>query len=464
MVSTALKDSHAAVPPPRAPGALPLLGHAVPLLRRRLDFLQDVRAHGPVVEVRIGPATAYLVNDHTLLHRILVADAARFPRGVHFEKARAVAGDGIITASGPAHRRQRRLVLPAFNRKRVHVYGQVMREMATARVDAWPEGEPIELKPEFVALATTVATKSLFGTELGGPAVATIERALPILTRRVSLRAMDPTGLVERLPTPGNRRFTAVMAELDRMIQEIVTAYRRAAEPRDDLLSMMMRARDEETGEGMTDRQLRDEIISILLSSAETTALTLSWACHELGHHPEAQERLRAEVDEVLADGRAPRHEDLARLEHTRRIIKETLRLYPPTYFLSRTSTAEADIGGYRIPAGSTVLYSFFSQHRDPTLFPRPGEFDPDRWLPERGADVTPAAYMPFGEGAHRCVGEGFAWSEAMTTLAVIAARWTLSPAPGKPVRPVGTVTLVPKNLRMIARRRATAAEARSCG
>ncbi|MEV4760405.1 cytochrome P450 [Micromonospora sp. NPDC049559] len=452
-MSTTVNPSSTAVRPPRAPAALPLVGHGLQLVRRRLEFLQEVRAHGPVVRVRLGPTTAYLVNDHTLLHQLLVTDAARFPRGIHFQKAKSVAGNGIITASGAAHRRQRRLVLPAFNRKKVHVYGEVMREFAAARVAAWPEGEPIELKPEFVSLATTIATKSLFATELGTAAVATVERALPVLTRGVSLRAMDPTGLLEKLPTSANRRFAATMRELHTVIDQIIASYRGREQSGDDLLSMFMIARDEETGEGMTDEQLRDEVISILLSSAETTALTMSWACHELGRNPEVFRRLQAEVDTVTG-GEPPRYEQLSELDLTRRIVKETLRLYPPTYFLSRSAVGDIELGGYLIPDGSTVLYSFYSQHRDPALFRDPDRFDPDRWLPERSADVTPAAYVAFGEGAHRCVGEAFAYAEAMTTLATIAGQRTLHPVPGRPVRPVGTVTLSPSDLKMAFRRR----------
>ncbi|MBO4206255.1 cytochrome P450 [Micromonospora echinofusca] len=439
--------------PPSVPAALPVLGHGLQLLRRRLDFLQEIRSHGPVVQIRLGPTRAYVVNDHTLLHQVLVTDGAKYPRGIHFRKARAVAGDGIITAYGAPHRRQRRLVLPAFNRKKVHVYADVMREVATARITAWPQDQPIDLKSEFVSLATTVATKSLFATELGTSAISVVERALPVLTRGVSLRAMDPTGLLERIPTPANRRFAATMRELHQVIDQIIASYRDREQAGEDLLSMFMLARDEETGQGMDDQQLRDEVISILLSSAETTALTMSWACHELSRNPAVSARLRAEVDSILG-GQPPRYEQLPGLEFTRRVVRETLRMYPPTYFLSRSAATDLQLGGYHIPAGSTVLYSFYSQHRDPVLFRDPDRFDPDRWLPERSADVTPDAYVPFGEGAHRCVGESFALAEAMTTLATIVGQRDLRPVPGSTVRPVGTVTLMPQGLRMLAPRR----------
>lgn len=441
------------LPPPPAPGGLPILGHALPLIGRRLEFLQQARAYGPVVAVRVGPRKAYLVNDHTLLHQILVTDAEHYQRGIHFQKARAVAGNGIITSDGPYHLQQRRLVLPAFKQKKLHLYAKVMQDLAAARIDAWSTSEPVVLKPEFLSLSTSVATRSLFSTDLADAAVAVVERGLPILTRAVSIRSLDPTGLLEKLPTPGNRRFATVMRELNNLIQQIITQYRNTKQEGDDLLSMFLLAQDSDSGKGMNDEELRDEVISILLSSAETTALTMSWACHLLGANPEVQKRLQAEVDEVLSR-RPPTHDQLAALAYTRRVIKETLRLYPPTYFLSRTAMADVELGGYRIPEGSMILYSFYAQHRDPALFARPEEFDPDRWLPERAADVTPSAYVPFGEGAHRCVGESFAWAEAMTVLATLFGKRTLHAVPGLKVRTVGTVTLSPANLKMIARPR----------
>ncbi|MFC9176801.1 cytochrome P450 [Streptomyces sp. NPDC057107] len=439
--------------PTTIPGALPLIGHGIALARRRLQFLQAARKYGPLVRVRIGPTTAYLINDHKLLHQVLVTDAARFPRGIHFRKIQAVAGNGIITTCGAPHRRQRKLVLPAFNHTRVKMYGDVMHEIASRRIATWPQDTPIDLKSEFIQLATTVGTRCLFSSELGESAVRVVERALPVLTRQVHLRAMDPTGLLEMLPAPGRHRFNKAMTELNSTIQQIITDYRKNGKEKADLLTMLMAATDEDTGHGMDDQQLRDEVVSILLASAETTALTLSWACYELGRAPETQRRLQKEADSMLAD-RASIPENLDQLDLTRRITKETLRLYPPTYFLSRTAAQDTELGGYRLPEGSIVLYSFYSQHRDPSLFRHPARFDPDRWLPGREDDVTSAAYMPFGEGIHRCVGEGFAYAETMTTLALIAGLWDLQPVSDQPVRPIADLTLVPDGLRMTVCRR----------
>ena len=440
--------------PPRVPGSMPIIGHLFPLLNQRLEFLRKARSYGPVVTVRLGRETAYLINDHELLRRVLIADAASFKRGIHFQKARSVAGDGIITASGAFHRKQRRMMLPAFHHKRIKQYADHMRDHAVTRIDSWPEDRPIALKSEFISLATTVATRALFGTELAADAVTVVERALPVLTRGVSVRVLDPTGLVEKLPTAANRLFERTMAELDELISTVVQRYRTSGGG-DDLLSVFIAARDDETNTAMTDTQIRDEIISILLSSAETTALTLTWTSYLVGREPEVQRRLWEEVNTVLA-GRAPGYEDLAQLVYMRRVFRETLRLYPPTYFLSRTAVTDTELGGYRIPAGSTVLYSFYAQHRDPTLFREPNTFDPDRWLPERADDVTPAAYLPFGEGAHRCVGEGFAMAEAMTVFATLLSKRELHPEPdAPPVCEVGTVTLAPSHVAMIAPRRA---------
>ncbi|MFG1607888.1 cytochrome P450 [Actinoplanes sp. NPDC049265] len=440
--------------PPRAPAWLPLIGHGRQLLRHRLRFLREARAYGPVVRVGLGPMETYLVNDHRLLHRMLVAEAAQFPRGVHFRKARAVVGDGLVTADGAAHRRQRRLVLPVFSRKRMHGYSDVMRHAAVERIASLPYDRPIELKAEFVSLAITIATRALFSSDRGIDAVSIVKRTLPVITRAVSMRAMDPTGLVEHLPLPVNRHFDAIMQEMYGFIDEMIASYRRTEQTGVDLLSLLMLSTDEDTGRSLTDREVRDEVITILLSSAETTALAMSWCCHELGRHPEVFEAVRAEVDRVLTDGEPPTHEQLGELALTRRVVKEALRLYPPTSFLSRTCREDAELGGYHIPAGSTIVYSLYAQHRDPRLFTDPDTFDPDRWLPERSGDATPEAFMPFGEGVHRCIGEQFAWAEAMTSIAFIAAHRDLRPVNSDAVRPTGTVMLEPHGLSVVMPRR----------
>jgi pentalenene oxygenase len=440
--------------PPRLPGGYPIVGHLPALLRDPLHFLQSARTTGPLVALRLGTRAAYLVNDHKLLHQILVTDAASYVRGKHFQKARAVAGGGLITASGSNHKRQRTLVLPAFSRASIRRYAEGMTAAVEKSLSTWPDTEPVDARKRFLSLTTTVAGQALFGTQLPASDVALVEEALPILTRGVNLRVLDPTGLVEKLPTPGNRNFRDVMTRLDELIADLVR--RRQSDPpaQDDLLSILVRGYDSRTGRTLTDQEVRDEIISILLSSTETTALTLSWACYELARHPEFQEKVQRELDTALPAGPVG-HEDLKELKFTQQVVKETLRLYPPTYFLSRETAQGIDLGGYHLPVGSTLLYSLYAQHRDELLFPRAEEFDPYRWDPSRAIDRTiVSAYIPFGEGAHRCVGESFATAEATTALAVLLRSRTLRLAPRAHVQQVGTVTLAPRGLNLIAERR----------
>lgn len=441
---------------PLLPGSVPLLGHLPGLVGARLAFLQKARTHGPVVEVRLGRLRAVLVNDAELLHDILVTNASAYERGVHFQKARAVAGNGIITSSGAHHRRQRRMVLPAFNHHRIRRYAEVMEAIADETVERWSDSAPIDVRPELIRLATDTASRCLFSKQMGVQATEIVQQSLPVVTKNVSLRVLDPTGLMHRLPLRMNRQFAETMSRLDGLVARLIADYR-SEEPDargDDLLSMLMRATDAETGEHMTDQEIRDETISILLSSAETTALTLSWALYLLATNPGQLRRAQAEVDSVLGARRTPRASDLTSLPHLDRVLKETLRLYPPTYFLSRSTLREVDLGPFRLPADTLVLYSLYAQHRDPQLFCAPDTFDPDRWLDERKDEILPYAYAPFGEGAHRCVGEGFAWTEAMTVLSTILAQREVSLAPGRRVRPVGTVTLAPSSLQVIAARR----------
>ena len=440
--------------PPRLPGSLPLVGHLPGLLRDPLHFLRSARPAGPLVALKLGMRTAYLVNDHDLLHQVLVTDADSYIRGKHFQKARTVAGAGIITTSGPEHKRQRALMLPAFSRASICGYAESMTSAIEASMSAWPDTTSVDARKRFLSLTTTVASRALFGTQLPASGVALVEEALPVLTREVNLRVLDPTGFLEKLPTPGNRRFRDVMTRLDALIMDLVDRRRSDPPAQEDLLSVLVRGYDPHTGRALTDQEVRDEVISILLSSTETTSLTLSWACYELARHPGLQEEVWREIDAVLPPGPIG-HEVLKGLEFTQKVVKETLRLYPPTYFLSREAAHDVDLGGHRLPAGSTLLYSIYAQHRDERLFPSAEVFDPHRWDPSRSAGIPLSAYVPFGEGAHRCIGEGFATAEATTALAVLLRSRTLRLAPGAEVQEVGTVTLSPRGLHLVAGRRA---------
>jgi cyclooctatin synthase len=266
-------------------------------------------------------------------------------------------------------------------------------------------------------------------------------------------RVMDPTGLLARLPTPGNARYRRAEAYLRRTIDRLIADYRADGHDHGDLLSMLLFTTDGSGAPAMSDQQLHDEVMTILIAGAESIANTLTWACHEIAVHPPVQRRLFEETDAVLA-GRAAEYGDMAKLEYTRRVVAETLRFRTQGWALSRTTTRETTIGGMRIPANAAIMYSPHALNHNPALHHAPDRFDPDRWAPQRAKDVPRGAYIPFGTGSHACIGEPFALAEMTLTLASIAARWRLDPVPGRGPRPRVALTMPVDALPMISRRR----------
>jgi cytochrome P450 len=299
-------------------------------------------------------------------------------------------------------------------------------------------------------LTLAIAGKTLYGADVAaeadeiGGALTTALEAFKRLT--------NPLGpLLDRLPLPTTLRVRRASERLDATIYRMIDVRRRSGEDRGDLLSMLLAARDDEgDGGGMTDRQLRDEALTLFLAGHETTANALAWTWHLLAHHPDAEARLHAELDAVLA-GRLPAADDLPRLPYTRAVLAESMRLYPPAWTIGREPLEEFEAGGYRIRAGSVVLVSPWITHRDPRWWTEPGRFDPERWTPEREAEQPRFAYFPFGGGPRKCIGEGFAWTEGILVLATLAQRWRLRHAPGTQVGRQPLITLRPTGLEMVA-------------
>jgi cytochrome P450 len=437
------------------PRAVPLLGHALHLLRDPWTFLTTARPLGDVVEIRIGPHPAYLVNNPDLIRRVLVGEARKYRKGVQFDKLRPTLGNGLVTADGQEHLTHRRLVQPAFHHSRIAGYATIMRELSLDASMSWRDGDRIALDNELAELALRIVGKTLFSTDVGSEVVDEVIRSMPKVLNGVAKRAMAPTQLLEKLPTPGNRRFNEANRRLRAMVDRMIAEYRRSGTDHGDMVSMLLLARDEATGEGMADTQVRDEAITMLLAGTETTSTLLSWVFHVLGQRPDLEARLHDEVDEVLGAGAgALTFEQIGRLTYTRRLVTETLRLYPPAWLITRRTTEPVTLGGRALPAGASVLFSAYSLQRDPALFADPDTFDPDRWLPERAKDIPRPAFVPFGAGNRQCIGEGFAWTEAVVVLATVASRWRMRPAPGVEVRKVPAATMRPSALPMIPRLR----------
>nr|WP_279580348.1 cytochrome P450 [Fodinicola feengrottensis] len=299
-------------------------------------------------------------------------------------------------------------------------------------------------------LALSVTATALFRAEIGKQAVQEVHRWLPVIVAGLLPRVVAPDGW-ERVPTPGNRRFTEARRRLRAIVEDVIESYRvSAGNQRDDLLSALLTARYDDTGEPMSAEQLRDEVITILMSGTETTASALSWMFHQLAENPEVERRMHAELDTVLA-GRAVTHADIERrLDYTGQVLRETLRRHSPLWFVMRRTTGPVDLAGVRIPVGSQVIYSLAALHRDPAVFAAPMVFDPDRWAPGRPVPDR-QAFQPFSSGRHKCIGESFAWAEMTIAAATVAARWRLRPVPGRRIRERTLATLRPSTLLMIA-------------
>ncbi|QHC27042.1 cytochrome P450 [Streptomyces sp. GS7] len=442
---------------PTAQGAVPFLGHLLSLVRDPLGFLTGLPEQGEIMRVRLGPAQAVMVCDAALTRQLLLQDSLFDKGGPLFERFRDVVGDGLPTCPHSMHRRQRRLTQPAFRPKRMEDYARTMTEQISTVTDTWRDGQRIDVLSEMLAITGRSLIATMYGNALTAPHLRqTLEDLVTVFTG--VYRRMIVPRLLNRVPTPGNLRFSRAGARLRRTLGEIVTDRRaqEGAAETEDLLSALLAARDISEEHAVTarlsDTELSDQVVSLFLAGTETTATALAWALHLSAIHPHTGVRLRDEADQVL-HGRHATYADLPHLPFTRQVITETLRLYPPAWLLTRTLAADTDLGGYALPAGTTVIYSPFVIHHRPDLFPRPERFDPDRWangLP----NPQDHQFIAFGAGARKCVGDQFALTEATLALATIVAQWHLEPLHQHRVRPALAASLRPRHLSMQASRR----------
>ncbi|MFE5581943.1 cytochrome P450 [Kitasatospora sp. NPDC056531] len=423
-----------------APGALPLLGHVPAFLHRPFGFMAGLAAHGDLVRLRLGPLDAYVACHPDLVRRLLTEDRTYDKGGVIIDKAREAFGNGLATCPAADHRRQRRMLQPAFHRDRLPGYATMMAEEIAGTTAHWRDGDVIDVPAAMYHLTTAVTARCLFAAHERAGSLP-VHECMDVVTRGVARRIMLPIPGADRIPTPGNRRFRRAERNLREITGRLIADYRAAGTDRNDLLSMLLSALDE-NGNGLSDTEVHDQVVTFLMAGTETTAATLSWAWTLLAANPAIRDRLNAELDTVL-DGRPARYEDLPALPLTARIVSETLRLYPVSWVLSRTVATDAELGGHRIPAGATILFSPYLLHRRADLFPCPDRFDPDRWLTT--ARPAPGTYVPFGLGARRCIGEAFGTTEAALAIATVAARWTVTPTPGRPVRPARSSSMSPR-------------------
>jgi cytochrome P450 len=421
------------------------------LLRSPLDFLRSLPAHGDVVQVRLGSRRMLIVCDPEFTHTVMVQDRLFDKGGPHFDQVREVIGigNGLISCSHRDHRRQRRLMQPAFYRARMPGYARGMSERIAAVTGAWRDGQVLDVAREMQKVTTGTLTSAMFGTSISDVASAELEEDVDMLISGAYLRMVLP-GAVSKLPTPGNRRFIAARQRLRRTLAGAIAERRTAgAGTHDDLLSLLLTARDAEgDGQGMAESELIDQLVTLFIAGTETTYTTLAWALHLVSAHPHVQRRLAEEARAAVA-GTTATWDDLPRLSYTRAVVTETLRLYPPGWLALRTTTASTVLGDYAIPAGASVAYSPYIIGRLPALYDEPDRFDPDRWSAEAGQLPPRHAFVPFGGGARKCIGDEFSQVEAVLILASIAARWTVSVQPGTGHHPKLGLILRPRALRL---------------
>ena len=411
-------------------------------------FLEGQRRYGDVFRFQIGPLRFHLLAHPEHVRHVLVDNQVNYKRSWAYERPKIAAGEGLVTTDGPVWRRLRRMVQPAFHRDRIEAMAGQMTEAADAMLQRWrvldEKGEPVDVAAEFTALTLRIVGRTLLSVDLGGEA----DRLGPAIVGALEfvhyqLDCLVPPPLI--FPTSRNRRFRRDIGLLDSIIYAIIAGRRASGVVTGDLLSMLLEVRDAETGAGLTDRELRDQLITFIVAGHETTANSLAWTFYLLSQYPEAADRLRAEIDTVLG-GRAPTVADFPQLSYTRRVIEESLRLYPTVYGVARQPLADDEIGGYRIPRRSQVLLSPFVTHRHPDFWSEPEIFDPDRFLPERSAGRPRFAWFPFLGGPHQCIGQEFAMMEIMLVVVMIAQRFRLGLVPGHVVEAKAMLSLRPRD------------------
>ncbi|MDH3035480.1 cytochrome P450 [Streptomyces griseoincarnatus] len=447
------EDATTTAEPPVAGGAVPLLGHGWRLVRDPLAFLSQLRDHGDVVRLKLGPKTVYAVTTPALTGAVALSPDYIIA-GPLWESLESLLGkEGVATANGTLHRRQRRTIQPAFRLDAIPAYGPIMAEEAYALVERWRDaGGVLDITYESFRVAVRVAARCLMR---GGYMDAHADRICADLTTLFAgmyQRMVVPLGPLYKVPLPANREFNRALADLHVLVDEIVADRRASGQKPDDLLTALLEAKDD-NGDPIGEQEIHDQVIAILTPGAETVGSTVMSLLLVLTEHPELGDKIRDEVKSVVGDRRVA-FDDVRRLTYTANVVTETLRLYPAVWILTRRAVADTELGGYRIPKGADLIYSPYAIQRDRRSYERNEDFDPDRWLPERSKDVPKYAMSPFSVGNRKCPSDHFSMAELTLITAVVAHAYRFEQAPDSDPRPRIGITLRPRRLMLRARPR----------
>lgn len=433
-----------AVQLPPGPKGHFLVGHLPEINRDPLKFLSKcAREYGDLVCWQFGPFPAFLANHPDLIEQVLVTQYPNFVKSSVYRRGLRVVGNGLLTSEGDFWQRQRRLVQPAFHQERVVAYGKVMVDYTQQLIDQWRDGEIRDIHQDMMLLTEEIVSKTLFDVDIKDEAEG-VQAALNAVMDFNSNLA-NQYFLPGWVPTPSNLRYQRAIEQLDAIVYRIIDQRRASGKDTGDLLSLLLQVRDESDGTGMSDRQVRDEAMTLFLAGHETTANAMTWTWFLLAQHPEVEAKLQEELKTVLGD-RAPTVADLRQLPYTERVVLESMRLYPPVWGMSRRAVEDCVLGGYEVKAGTTVFINQWAMHRDPRFFENPEVFHPDRWADNFIKKLPTFAYFPFGGGSRICIGKAFAMMEASLLLAAIAQKFRLTLQPEYPVVVQPSLTLRPKH------------------
>ncbi|MCX5331456.1 MULTISPECIES: cytochrome P450 [unclassified Streptomyces] len=431
--------------PVLAGGAVPVLGHGLKLLRDPLAFMSQLRDHGDVVRLKLGPKTVYAVTTPALtgamaLNPDYVID------GPLWQSLEGLLGkEGVATANGPRHRRQRRTIQPAFRLDAIPGYGAIMEEEAHALTTRWQPGETVDCTSESFRVAVRIAARCLLRGDFMDERAERLCVALATVFRGMYRRMVVPLGPLYNLPLPPNRKFNAALADLHLLVDEIVAERRASGQKPDDLLTALLEAKDD-NGDPIGEQEIHDQVVAILTPGSETVASTIMWLLQVLAEHPEHADRVREEVQSVTG-GRPVAFEDVRALTHTNNVVVEAMRLRPAVWILTRRAVADTELGGYRIPAGADIVYSPYAIQRDAKSYKGNLEFDPDRWLPERVKEVPKYAMSPFSVGNRKCPSDHFSMAQLSLITAAVATKYRFEQVSGSDDGTRVGITLRPHKL-----------------
>ena len=451
MLNASAQISSAPIAPKEIPQTKgwPLLGSLPQLAKDPFAFAAQAReTYGDIYTLNLGLSKVVILNHPRHAQHILRDNARNYHKGGPlWDAVRDMLGNGLVVSEGDFWLRQRRMMQPQFHRQRIAALNTLMVEAIAGVLDTWQtaanSGEDFDIAPAFDRVTMSVILRTMFGTGLNADEMDEAAEAMTIGLNYI-MQGTVTHPLPDWLPLPGKKRYQEAMARFDEIVYRIIGECRRGEGEENHLLAMMLDVVDAETGEGMTDQQLRDEVATLFLAGYETTSITLSWAMYHLGQNPEMMTKLKAEVDEVLGD-RWPTMADLRNLSYTKMVIEESMRLCPPSFWLPRTALEDDEIDGYHIPAGTNVVSLTYMYHHHPEEWENPGEFNPERFTPKNSANRHKFAFVPFGAGQRMCIGRDFAMMEGQLALAMVMQRFGVTAVPGHITTPQLSSTLRPK-------------------